>query len=153
MSIILEGVDGTGKTFFTDQWMALNPAYIRMHNYVKPQNKIDMMSECAKELLIMQFVWSPYIMDRSFIISEYVYSQVLGRSSLVTMKELANVVEIINKNGIAFELFAFKDKSLLPIKPEDKALPHEELNKLYLYLFTNKFKLRRMNIHWIEDWR
>lgn len=151
MSLIVEGVDGTGKTTFSGEWLVLNNEYIYMHNYVKPDNERDRMSECAKELLITKFVMVPYIMDRSFIISEYVYATVLGRKTNVTLDSIKLLIDTLNDNKDTLVLCTYHDYNSLIIKPEDKWLPHDELNRLYMQLFTKEFKVHRLMLRYIEE--
>lgn len=142
MSLIFEGVDGTGKTTNTKQFMMFNQNYMYIHNWTKPKNNTDILSETTKEILLMD---SPnnILFDRSFIISEYVYATVLGRETPITFEYVQDLVELINRRKHTLKLFYFDDSSALHIKPEDSSLPFNLLNEMYLEIFTNKVRVEK----------
>ncbi len=143
MSVIFEGVDGVGKTTEAKGFLAISPGHYYVHNWAKPTKDVDIISEVTKELLLLQ---SPekIIFDRSFIISEYVYSHVLGRKSPVTMDVIVILKNIINLYDHTLKLFTYSDITDLRYKEHDKHLPFDELNNAYTELIINQLDIKNL---------
>jgi len=152
MSIIFEGVDGTGKTTTANDILKFYGDYFYIHNWSKPKNEIDISSEITKEFILLQ---SPtrLLFDRSFIISEYVYSNILGRKSIITFEHIQAFEVIVNQYKHAVQLFIFEDIKKLNFKKEDKNLPFAELNALYIKLFTEQIKINNFILNIIDYMR
>jgi len=150
MSLIFEGVDGVGKTTNIQQFILFNRYYMYLHNWTKPKNTTDILSETTKEILLLDSNHN-IIFDRSFIISEYVYAHVLRRKTPVTLEYVQELIKLVNRKGHTIKLFYFKNFDSLRIKEEDKDLPFEELNKLYLNLFTSQVKVNKLILENIDE--
>jgi hypothetical protein len=150
MSIIFEGVDGTGKTTNIKQFMMFNRNYKYVHNWTKPKNKTDILSEATKEILLLNDSFN-VLLDRSFIISEYIYSTVLDRETPITFEYVQKLVELMNRKDHTLKLFYFYDIESLVIKSEDIDLPFNKLNDLYLETFTNRVRLTKLLLENIDE--
>lgn len=150
MSIIFEGVDGTGKTTNARQFMIFNRHYAYIHNWTKPKNNIDILSETTKEILLLE---SPFdlLIDRSFIISEYIYAHILGRKTPITFDYIKEFVKLINRKKHTIKLFTFTNFDSLRIKEEDKDLPFEDLNKAYIELLNYQVKIDNLIVENIDE--
>lgn len=135
MSIIFEGVDGIGKTTNIRQFQLFNPGFMYIHHWAKATNKVDILSEATKEILLLESDYN-ILFDRSFIISEYIYTSILGRKTIIDFGYVKELVSLINRKGHTVKLFCFKNKNVLTIKDEDKNLPFEKLNNAYRSLFS-----------------
>jgi len=149
MSAIIEGVDGTGKTTFAKNWLLLNPDYFYVHNYTKPKREDDFISEASKEMLILRN--HDVVMDRSFIISEYVYSTVLERDTYIDSDRLLSYIYYVNMQKHTLVLCTYRDIKNVVLKEEDKWLPIKELSALYTYLFIESKLINLTDIRYIED--
>lgn len=136
MSVIFEGVDGTGKTTKALKLKNDRPIFQYIHNWAKPKKEIDILSEITKEMILMSSP-SHIILDRSYIISEFVYATVLKRPTYVTLWHVKNLINIINKNHHVINLLCYTDITALKYKSEDIDLPHNALNSMYMDLFLN----------------
>lgn len=134
MITIYEGVDGIGKTTAAIKQLEKNIGSHYIHNWASPSNTVDQNSEETKELLLVSSA-NDIIMDRSYIISEYVYSKVLGRESAVTDAKISSYINILNNFKVKVKLFLFSDMRALNVKPEDAHLPFDELNEMYAKVF------------------
>lgn len=136
MSVIFEGVDGVGKTTRAIKLMHDKPMFRYIHNWAKPIKEVDILSEITKEMILLN---SPIqvILDRSYIISEFVYATVLGRDTCVTIEHVKELIHIINEHHHVVNLLCYTDHHALKCKPEDVNLPHNILNSFYMDLFLN----------------
>ena len=150
MSIIFEGVDGVGKTTNIQEFIVLNKYFLYIHNWAKPKNKTDILSEVTKEILLLDSNHH-ILFDRSFIISEYVYAHIMQRETPVTLQYVQELIDLINRKNHILKLFYFKNFESLRIKEEDKDLPFEKLNDLYLNLFTNQVKIQNLMLENIDE--
>ncbi len=150
MSLIFEGVDGTGKTTNIQQFMLFNRYYMYVHNWSKPTNKIDVLSEVTKEILLLDSEHN-IMFDRSFIVSEYIYAHVLKRETPITFDYIKEFVALINRRGHTIKLFYFNHFDSLRIKEEDKDLPFEALNKAYMDLFTSQVQVDKLILENIDE--
>jgi hypothetical protein len=156
MSVIFEGVDGIGKT--TKALKLLNEDFHQLkivhyiHNWVKPKKEIDSRSEVTKEILLLT---NPIqlILDRSFIISEFVYASVLNRKSYLTFEDVKNLIDMINKYEHVIHLMYYKDIKVLKYKNEDSKLPHDDLNSFYIDLLMNRLSINHLIVELVEDRR
>lgn len=149
MSIIFEGPDGVGKTTKANSFISFNNEYVYIHNWAKPTNKIDQESEIAKELLLLSS-GHKLVIDRSYILSEFVYANVLQRKSIVTLAYIKRIVEIINSNNHTVNLILFRNKENLIVKDEDKHLPFEQINSAYYKLFKS-LAFNKLIVEYVED--
>jgi hypothetical protein len=151
MSIIFEGVDGTGKTTRAKEFPRIYTGhYDYIHNHDKTRKPVDIESEVTKEMLLMTYC-DKILFDRSYIISEYIYSKVLRRETPVTLDYVKALIELINLRSHTVNLFVFKDRDKLILKDEDSKLPFIELNNAYLQLFDIDVKVERMAVVIIDD--
>lgn len=136
MSVIFEGVDGVGKTTRALKLNKDKPIFRYIHNWAKPIKEVDIMSEVTKEMILLT---SPIqiILDRSYIISEFVYATVLNRKTYITIEHLKELINVINKYHHVVNLLCYTDHNALNCKIEDINLPHDQLNSLYMDLFLN----------------
>lgn len=149
MTTIYEGVDGSGKT--TDAFQQIrysDEQYI--HNWCKPKNEIDTNSEVMKEIMLIKSGFD-IVMDRSYILSEYIYSKILRRKSYVTENTFFSFIRLLNAYDVKVKLYLAKDITLLKQKDEDKELPTEELNNYYKLIFTNWARLDNLEVIYIDD--
>jgi len=135
MSIIFEGVDGIGKTTNIRQFQLFNPGYVYIHNWAKATNRVDILSEASKEILLLESN-VPMLFDRSYIVSEYVYAHVLGRDTPIDISYIEEWIKLIDRKEHTLKLFTFLNQSVLNIKPEDENLPFAKLNETYRSLFV-----------------
>ena len=136
MSVIFEGVDGVGKTTKALNLMNKEPIFRYIHNWAKPKKEVDILSEVTKEMILLT---SPIkmVLDRSYIISEFVYATVLGRQTYVTIEHVKALVHVINEHHHIVNLLCYTDHSALKCDPIDMNLPHDILNSFYMDLFLN----------------
>jgi len=153
MSIIVEGVDGIGKTYFANEWCSIYKDYCYIHNFTKPKTKADCDSETTKELLLLANMSNNIVFDRSFIMSEYVYAQVMNRTQYINEEFMHTYVKMLNTYHHSVVLFIYKNINVLSIKDEDKLLPFDKLNNLYYELFVEKFKIGRLDVRYVETAR
>lgn len=149
MITIYEGPDGTGKTTAAFQHVRYSDAQY-IHNWCKPQNEVDTLSEIMKELILIES-GKDIVMDRSYILSEYIYSKVLKRHSWLNDNTLFYFAEMLNRVGAKVILYLFKDIKHLKIKEEDKDLPFEELNSCYDLIITSFLAIDNIEVIYIDD--
>lgn len=150
MSIIFEGVDGTGKTTNALGYLSISPDYSYVHNWAKPKKPMDIASEITKEFLLLTSHW-PILFDRSFIISEYVYAHILERKTEVNNRVLIDFVHRINEGNHTVKLFTFDEVSDLKFKKEDRNLPFRELNDAYMSLLVDQYKIKNLIIENVSN--
>lgn len=149
MSIIFEGVDGIGKTTQAKEFLSISPYYYYIHNWAKPIKDEDITSEIVKEMLLLTNR-QPMLFDRSFVISEYVYSKVLNRHSVITDEHINILCRLMNGYKHVLKLFIFENIDDLIIKAEDAWLPFVELNKEYIRL-TKDFNFDLLLIEYVNE--
>ncbi len=134
--IIIEGIDGVGKTTMAAEYCVVYPNYTYIHNFVKAVGDRNIMSEANKELLLMTYV-DDVVMDRSYIISEFVYSQVLGRHSPITYEHMLGWAELTNQREHGIQYLRPASLAVLTQKDEDANLPLGALLNAYDKLFKD----------------
>ena len=151
MILILEGPDGTGKTTFANKliefYKSNSVRHIYIHNKHIPTSYDDAMVEADAELTLLKKAVASeevLIMDRSFILSEYVYSQVLEREIYISESMVDALINLCMANNIIMHYFSFLHKPYCE-DSSDKFLPHKDLRKAYENLF-NRFS-RHMYVH------
>jgi hypothetical protein len=149
MSVIFEGVDGIGKTTKALKLIGEEPMFRYIHNWAKPKTELNILSEITKELILLD---SPIhlAIDRSYIISEFIYSTILNRPTSITIEHVKEFVDIVNKQEHIVNIMCYLNIDMLNIEPEDKDLPFEELNKMYMSLFTDKLTIDNLVIDVID---
>lgn len=150
MSVIFEGVDGVGKTTKALRLLHKEPRFRYIHNWAKPRTEINMLSEVTKELILLT---SPIhiILDRSYIISEFVYSTILNRTTSITFEHVKELIDVINKQGHIINLMYYINIDALKFKSEDIDLPFNSLNEMYISLLTNELSINHLIITIIDN--
>lgn len=151
MSIILEGANTTGKTSFALNWILLNPGYIYISNDapVSQSSNNYVMSESTKEILLSESQY-PLLIDRSFLISEYVYSSVLRRKSCITFETVMDYIDRLNQQEHCISFFTHKNPEDY-FRSIDTDLPLIELDAKYKELFKKIPKFDRFDIRYIDS--
>lgn len=91
--IILEGADGTGKTYAAN-WLSFQ-LQIPLHHFGgPPKSKADIINRIGK-----MFLNPNRIFDRCSIISEPVYGPIIRGDCFFTKQEISNYLYIINKQA------------------------------------------------------
>lgn len=151
MSIILEGANATGKTSFAFSWMTLNPGFIYISNetpIILNKNSY-LMSESTKEILLSESRYS-LLIDRSFIISEYVYSSVLGRDSCITLETVLSYIDGLNRKEHCISFFTPRHPENY-FKKIETDLPLDKINIKYKELFSQVSKFDRFDIKYVDS--
>ena len=149
MSIIIEGVDGIGKTTKALKMINDWPKFKYVHNWVKPKKALEIQSEANKELLLAEY-GKHIIFDRSYIISEYVYANVLGRETSILLYMVQDFVNLLAERDSYICFMLSTNISGLILDDCDKTLPIQELNNYYHDLFTNKLRVPKDCLDIIE---
>jgi len=139
---IIEGPDGCGKTTLCEKVLKNNKNdMILHHSEQKPLSKKMFESQVEYEFSLLANNKN-IIMDRSFIISEFIYSRALNRVTYCYDKHIHNLCNIISKYNVDL-IFCLAEKPIL--KDEDFSLPInviiEEYKNLIAYLKLKNIKL------------
>lgn len=152
MSIIFEGVDGTGKTTAAKSWCNFYSSYGYIHNFAKPSKPDDIRSEMFKEITLLM---SPndFVLDRSYIISEYIYATVLNRPTVITLEHLFNFTKLLNMYEHTVMLYTYLNLDNVHYKEEDAKLPFTALNAYYIEIVQHTLPIEKRIVTLIDNRR
>lgn len=134
--IILEGIDGTGKTAIAN--FLENKGMKKFHYDYDPSN-CDLESKYLKPILNYN---DNYIMDRSFI-SELVYGPVIRNSCRINKAQLERIIKAYaNKN--VYIIYLTAEKNILLKRRKDNINDYQNIETYYEGL--NKRYKKVMNV-------
>lgn len=132
MKVILEGPDGAGKSFFARHNL---PGFACRSTTLVPKDYRDSVRGMVGDVSFLgKSGRGDLALDRSFIISEYVYSSVLGRRKYVTKDFLLSFLGECRKKGVKIMIFLYRDFERTrgsTLKKKDRSLPIKRLNEFY----------------------
>ena len=152
MSVIFTGIEETGRRIEANHWKILNPSYLYIHDWVKPHQIDDVMSEALKEIIVMNS-WSKIIFDGSFIISSYVWSQAFGTPPIINLGYVLELVDLINRKGHTVKLYCYDSHTDLPIGNAEGIELFDKLNDVYIDVVKNKCSIEKLIVENISDRR
>jgi thymidylate kinase len=120
MKIVVEGIDGTGKTYLAHELSNMY-LYDYIHS-VLPHTKQELIQDMAKDYVIFDRAW----------ISEIVYAKAFGREPLITLSEI-NKFNLYRKSTIYVLLYSPIPPNFHKVEPEILG-KYDEINKEYLYI-------------------
>jgi len=139
---IFEGPDGCGKSTACLDIIKTNNhvSWLYLPAFKKPCDISEFNSLVRKELAELKVIGTNLLKDRSFIISEYVYSRVFKRRIYCKKKHIKKLCKIIKQQNISLT-FCFAEKPIL--KVEDAHMPNKRLSKAYkkLMLLLKKWEV------------
>ncbi len=121
--IILEGIDGTGKTTIAD-FLEKNGMKKFHYNY-DPQNT-DLENKYISPILNYN---NKTIMDRSFI-SELVYGPVIRNSCRINKKQLERIIEAYTSKNIAI-IYLTAEKNILLNRRKNNISDYQNIENYY----------------------
>jgi hypothetical protein len=154
MKHIFEGVDGTFKTT-----MAKSIGGEYKHNNLIPKDYRDIITGVESDFeFIDNDSFPKYTLDRSFIISEYIYSRSIAeRITYLTMPFVESFIKECAEKSITINVNYFEKEetidSMLTIKKDDfETLPIHKINKLYVNFFVTFTKYKNIYFRKVEDY-
>lgn len=144
--IIVEGMDGIGKTTLCKNEYA-NHRYV---HFAKPTKEFN-----PSIYYMYALISGNVVLDRYYF-SEFVYSQVEDRKSIVTDKEYIMLNKLLNyrKAKVTFMLANPGDEDKFPQKAEDSEKAHRKINSLYNIIanhLANKFSIVNKVVRYERD--
>ncbi len=152
MKYILEGPDGTGKTFFANHTLRSSTYHC---SNTPPKNLRELYIGIVDDFCFLDNnSLSDSVLDRSFIVSQYIYTTVLKQKKWITKEFAVEYLEMCNDQGIQIRFSLYDNPYEAPkqtLKNEDKKLPIIDLNFLYQDLFNSVSCLFNVSLVFIED--
>ncbi len=147
---ILEGPDGAGKTLYAKNAL---PAFKYFHSVLVPKNYRDVIRGISNDVrFLSRKIHDDSVLDRSFIISEYIYSRILRRTIYITEGFLKEFLENCRTKNVTIIVFLYKSPrrtACLTMKERDRHLPIRRINRLYSEIFLS-LDYRNIFIRYIE---
>lgn len=152
MIYIYEGPDGCGKTTKAFQFCKGNLGYTYIHNKEIPKDEEIASFLSSNEVRIIRGS-EDIILDRSFIISEFVYSRALNRESYVTEAMLSDFLFFLKLVKARMCFYSFKDEPSI-VNPADKSLPLFKIKSIYDDIYNQCIDIHLgASIDYIEEIR
>ena len=152
MKYILEGPDGTGKTYYAKH--TLKDASYSCENK-PPKTLRDIYIGLVNDFAFVDSgEYAHSVKDRSFIISEYIYSRALKRTVYLAEGFVLDFINECNDKGIEVIFFLYLSPlatSKRTLNTADQNLPIEKINDLYYELYKKVGCLFNVDFLCIED--
>jgi len=149
--IIIEGPDGSGKTTLAKMICGSFPEFIYIHSPGKTDNR-----EVAWDRLwwYKQIINLDVVIDRCFIISEYIHGPILRGKNLIDMFQISEFLGTYNNYEDNFFIYCdqiFEHKPNGNIELEKQAELHSESIKRAYKVFMLKIKNNTHNFIWLNS--
>ncbi len=152
MKHILEGPDGTGKTYFAEHTLKGSKYFC---SDTPPKNLRELYVGIVDDICFLDNnAYANSVLDRSFIVSQYVYTTAMKRRPWITKEFAVDYLEMCSAKDIQIRFSIYDDPFKTPkqlLKDEDKALPIPLLNSLYYAFFKSVSCLFNVSLVFIED--
>ena len=161
MIYIVEGPDGTGKSTVVERLVKKNPTAKVIHSNLVPKNLNEFIRGLTDDMLIFSLskTYGALIMDRSFIVSEYMYSHLyVNRKEYCTVYLVLEYIKMLSALETEFIITLYKDPWKTPLKTLDTTdaantellYSMSKLNTMYSSVFTAA-KLKNISFEYIEN--